>query len=260
MLDDLDDHYTARTHKKERLYLVQQLQALASEFSVRVSILGGDVHLAAVGRFYSNPKLEIPIDNDHRYMANIISSAIVNKPPPQAVANLLARRNKIHHLDQNTDETLMKFFDKGPGKANKTANFNHVTMPSRNWAMITENHTLTGALLNGTNGNTSNSHIPYASSENGNESIPKAKDGHSWLHKGELNAGTKHKAADNERHGKGTDGSLDVCIRVEMDQHDKAGKTQGYGMTIPLLVCDASAADSILRKRDAIPGAFNQRI
>lgn len=86
LLDDLDDHYTARTHKKERLQLVLDLQALAAEFSIRITILGGDVHLAAVGRFYSNPKLGIPAANDHRYMANIISSAIVNKPPP-AVGN-----------------------------------------------------------------------------------------------------------------------------------------------------------------------------
>jgi hypothetical protein len=42
LLDDLDDHYTARTHKKERLYLVEQLQALSAEFSVRITILGGD--------------------------------------------------------------------------------------------------------------------------------------------------------------------------------------------------------------------------
>jgi hypothetical protein len=81
-LDDLDDHYTARTHKKERLGLVLELQNLAAEFSVRISVLGGDVHLAACGRFYSNPKLGVPVIADHRYMANIISSAIVNKPPP----------------------------------------------------------------------------------------------------------------------------------------------------------------------------------
>merc|ERR1711964_838633 len=37
LLDDLDDHYTARTHKKERLFLIHQLQALASEFSVRIT-------------------------------------------------------------------------------------------------------------------------------------------------------------------------------------------------------------------------------
>ena len=256
LLDDLDDHYTARTHKKERLFIVKQLQALASEFSVRISILGGDVHLAAVGRFYSNPKLNVPISSDHRYMANIISSAIVNKPPPQAVANLLARRNKIHHLDQNTDETLIKFFDKDPDNANKTAKSNHVTMPSRNWSMITENSGTRQAL----NGNATNGHIAA-----GNEAVmhtdtvPQVKDGHSWLHKGEVDAGTTHKAANSATHGTDTDGSLDVMIRVEMDQHDKAGKTLGYGMTIPRLHYDG-AAETTLRKRDAIPGAFNQRI
>lgn len=82
LLDDLDDHYTSRTHKKERHDLVIELQKISADFSVRITILGGDVHLAACGRFYSNPQLGIPTIEDHRYMANIISSAIVNKPPP----------------------------------------------------------------------------------------------------------------------------------------------------------------------------------
>lgn len=242
MLDDLDDHYTARTHKKERTFLVHQLQALAAEFSVRISILGGDVHLAAVGRFYSNPKLNVPTIQDHRYMANIISSAIVNKPPPQAVANLLARRNKLHHLDLDTDETLMKFFDKDPGDSSKTSSSNHVTMPSRNWAMITENYA--GGMQNLTNANATNGTVAAVEE-------PKPKDGHSWLHSGEVDAGTKHKAANSETHGKGSDGSLDVCIRVEKDQHDKEGKTEPYGMTIPLLKYEG-AGDHHLRKRDAL--------
>ncbi|TVY48266.1 Uncharacterized protein LOCC1_G001283 [Lachnellula occidentalis] len=256
LLDDLDDHYTARTHKKERLMLVHQLQELASEFSVRVTILGGDVHLAAVGRFYSNPQLNVPIDQDHRYMVNIVSSAIVNKPPPQAVANLLARRNKLHHLDHNTDETLMKFFDKDPGTVSKTSNSNKVTMPSRNWAMLTENH-------HGThipNGHTTNGHANEGA-ETANpsvETIPRAKDGHSWLHKGEENAGTTHRAANSERHGRDNDGSLDVSIRVEVDQHDPEGKTQPYGMTIPTLVY-AGAAEQTLRKRDRLPGSSHGR-
>lgn len=260
LLDDLDDHYTARTHKKERLFLVQELQKLASEFSVRISILGGDVHLAAVGRFYSNPKLGIPIDNDHRYMANIISSAIVNKPPPSAVANLLARRNKIHHLDLDTDETLMNFFDKDPGNVNKTSSSNHVTMPSRNWAMITENSPNGAGLYGQTNGQT-NGHAPTNSAdENASlDELPKVKDGHHWLHKGERQAGTKHKAADMEQHGKASDGGLDICIRVEMDQHDKEGKTQVYGMSIPKLVHDGKV-EAHLRKRDAVQGAFHERV
>lgn len=252
LLDDLDDHYTARTHKKERLFLVQQLQALSADFSVRITVLGGDVHLAAVGRFYSNPKLNVPVAQDHRYMANIISSAIVNKPPPQAVANLLARRNKIHHLDQNTDETLMNYFDKDPGTSTKTANFNHVTMPSRNWAMITENSAPS------MNGIPQNGHAADAEGSS-RQSTPHPKDGHSCLHDGEVNAGTKHKAADEAQHGKGSDGSLDVAIRVEKDQHSKDGKTEHYGMTIPLLMYDGAAEDT-LRKRDAIQGAIAQRI
>jgi hypothetical protein len=138
LLDDLDDHYTARTHKKERHELMNMLQFLAETYSVRVTILSGDVHLAAIGRFYSHPRLQVPMAKDHRYMVNVISSAIVNKPPPGAVANLLARRNKIHHLDETTDETLMSIFDKDPGESSKKANWNQVTMPSRNWAMITE--------------------------------------------------------------------------------------------------------------------------
>jgi hypothetical protein len=169
LLDDLDDHYTAHQHKHERRELVHMLQTLAKTHSVRVTILGGDVHLGAIGRFYSNPKLGIPAESDFRYMPNIISSAITNKPPPQAVANLLARRNKIHHLDHDTDETLLEIFDKDPGHAmigksatngttatngtsngngtangvkveKKTSDSNHATMPSRNYAIIAESN------------------------------------------------------------------------------------------------------------------------
>ncbi|KAH8591574.1 hypothetical protein B0O99DRAFT_631791 [Bisporella sp. PMI_857] len=238
LLDDLDDHYTARTHKKERLFLVQQLQALASEFSVRISILGGDVHLAAMGRFYSNPKLNIPVSNDHRYMANVVSSAIVNKPPPQAVANLLARRNKIHHLDHDTDETLIKLFDKDPGKTCKTSSSNHVTMPSRNWAQITENKALEGH--NGTNGHVNGNGV-NGTGEAQPKTLPHTKNGHEWIHAGEVDAGTTHKAANATHHGRDHDGSLHVCIHVEKDQHDASGQTQGYGVSIPKLIYTGAA-------------------
>ena len=40
ILDDLDDHWTARSHKQERNWFVQELQELAAEKSVRVTILG----------------------------------------------------------------------------------------------------------------------------------------------------------------------------------------------------------------------------
>ena len=71
VLDDLDDHWTAKHHKRERNWLIEELQELALEKSVRITILGGDVHLAAVGQFYSNKKLGLPKDRDHRYMPNV---------------------------------------------------------------------------------------------------------------------------------------------------------------------------------------------
>ncbi|KAI0098765.1 hypothetical protein GGR51DRAFT_537409 [Nemania sp. FL0031] len=231
LLDDLDDHYTARTHKKERNALVERLQGLCAEFSVRLTILGGDVHLAALGRFYSNPNLHIPIEEDHRYMVNVISSAIVNKPPPTAIANLLASRNKIHHLNADTDETLLDLFDKDPGNSNKTRGSNHVTMPSRNYAILTENSPNNRNLP--TNGQ-SEQHDEQAAAN-----AFDGKDGHSYLHAGEDNAGTQHKASQFETHGKNNDGSLDCRICVEVDQHDKEGRTEPYGLTIPALKYEA---------------------
>ncbi|KAK7752864.1 hypothetical protein SLS62_005206 [Diatrype stigma] len=264
LLDDLDDHYTARTHKKERNALIERLQTVCAEFSVRLTILGGDVHLAALGRFYSNPNLHIPAEADHRYMVNVVSSAITNKPPPNAIANLLASRNKIHHLNPDTDETLLSLFDKDPGKSKKTRDSNHVTMPSRNYAILTENspnnhppgHAPSamngtangngnGAAMNGGDGaaetapediehhdvtdNTPNSNNPFD-----------GKDGHAYLHAGEEGAGTTHKAAADETHGAGHDGSLDCRIFVEVDQHDPDGRTLPYGLTIPVLNYEAS--------------------
>lgn len=65
------------------------------------------MHLAAVGQFYSNPKLNIPKDQDHRYMANVISSAIVNTPPPEMMGDILNKRNKTHHLDPEVTTSLI---------------------------------------------------------------------------------------------------------------------------------------------------------
>lgn len=221
LLDDLDDHYTARQHKRERRMLIQRLQELARSHNVRVTILGGDVHLAAIGRFYSNPKLNLAGENDHRFIVNVVSSAITNKPPPKAVANLLARRNKIHHLDRDCDETLMPFFDKQPGGQEKSAAWNKVTMPSRNYAILTEVVAPNG------DGNLEANSAKL-------DRLP--KDGHAPLHKGEVDAGTIHRAADGLTCASGMYGGLDVAIRVEIDPHDRSAATEGYGFSIPPLM------------------------
>lgn len=135
LLDDLDDHWTAKHHKRERNWFIQELQELAREKSVRITMLSGDVHLAAAAQFYSNPKLGLPKDRDHRYMPNVISSAIVNAPPPDTMADVLNKRNKVHHLDEETDEDMIPLFltdIDGRSRNNK-----HM-FPRRNWCSINE--------------------------------------------------------------------------------------------------------------------------
>ncbi|QIX01712.1 hypothetical protein AMS68_007229 [Peltaster fructicola] len=235
LLDDLDDHYTARTHKKERKQLVLRLQKLSQRTGVRITILGGDVHLAAMGRFFSKASLNIPVEQDFRFMPNIISSAITNHPPPQAVANLLARRNKVHHLDHDTDETLLEIFNEDPGKGReglqaKSADSNHATMPSRNFAIISESHSSTA----------SNGHVNGGNAEvNGVDATGEfapSKNPRQPMHRGELNAGTSHPAASGTTYtGLGGAHGLDVAYRVEIDHSDRQGRTQGYGLSIPAL-------------------------
>lgn len=95
----------------------------------------GDVHLAAIGQFYSNPKLELPKHKDFRYMPNIVSSAIVNTPPPDLMADVLNKRNKVHHLDKDTDENMIPMF--AHGVEGKARNNKHL-LPHRNWCSIRE--------------------------------------------------------------------------------------------------------------------------
>ncbi|CAN8101298.1 unnamed protein product [Discula destructiva] len=135
VLDDLDDHWTAKNHKAERKLVVEDLQDLAADRSLRVTILSGDVHLAAVGQFYSNPKLELAKHKDFRYMPNVISSAIVNTPPPDLMADVLNKRNKVHHLDKDTDEDMIPLFAEGVEGQPRN---NKRLLPHRNWCSIRE--------------------------------------------------------------------------------------------------------------------------
>jgi len=258
LLDDLDDHYTAHQHKHERRDLVHMLQNFSKTHSVRVTILGGDVHLAAVGRFYSNPKLGIAAEKDYRYMPNVVSSAITNKPPPQAVANLLAKRNKIHHLDHDTDETLLEIFNRDPGHGEepngvaksatngttngnvkkKTADANHATMPSRNYAIISESNAPPTATSSAAPPAPVAPHATDGGAAPAPTSTPPDRKANTRkpIHVGEQGAGTEHPAASGLR-PTGMCGAygLDVSIRVEISPSDREGHTDGYGFSIPAL-------------------------
>lgn len=83
----LDVHTRPRSYtanQKERNWFIDQLQRFAKIHRIRISFLSGDVHCAAVGVFKTlkaAKKSEIPPHEDHRYMVNIVTSAIVNTPP-----------------------------------------------------------------------------------------------------------------------------------------------------------------------------------
>ena len=68
-------------------------------------------------------------------MPNVISSAIVNTPPPDRLADLLNKRNRVHHLDLDTDENMIPIFTHdvtGKPRNNKRL------LNRRNWCSIRE--------------------------------------------------------------------------------------------------------------------------
>ncbi|KAJ7752003.1 hypothetical protein B0H16DRAFT_1663119 [Mycena metata] len=138
LLDDLNDHWTARSHKKERNWFIEQLQKFAKVHRIRITFLSGDVHCAAVGVFKTlkGKKPEIPPSDDHRYMVNIVTSAIVNTPPPNGVITMvssLATKNHktLHHLD--TDETMIPIFKTDTNDKPRKQKF---IMGRRNWCQV----------------------------------------------------------------------------------------------------------------------------
>jgi hypothetical protein len=241
-------------HKRERNQFIQRLQTFAADKQVRITILSGDVHLAAVGRFFSAPRLNIPQvklhlkpknydpynmpffkqNKDPRYMVNVISSAITNAPPPLAVANLMHRRNKNHFLDRHTQENLMGLFREDPqGRPRKCCS----TLPARNYVIITEHAGLI-AQNTGSNGN-------LTRDEKGSESTG----GTDVASDDTMKLYPDMKIAKTERGGTveqnisaaapatGTTRpfSIDVAFRVEIDSKDPEGRTKAYGFSIPAL-------------------------
>ncbi|KAI0086636.1 hypothetical protein BDY19DRAFT_986462 [Irpex rosettiformis] len=135
LLDDLNDHWTAKSHKRERNWFIEQLQHLAKTKRLRVTFLSGDVHCAAVGvlKTYVKGKKEqdIPPAQDRRYMLNVVTS----KPPNGVltmVGTLATKTHRtLHHLD--TDETMLPIFTHDPNGGSPK---NKYIMGRRNWCSV----------------------------------------------------------------------------------------------------------------------------
>ncbi|KAB5589360.1 hypothetical protein CTheo_7198 [Ceratobasidium theobromae] len=256
LLDDLEDHWAAAVHKAERNHLVQRLQTLSYAKQVRITILSGDVHLAAVGRFFSKAKFNVPQEKDHRYIVNVISSAITNAPPPEAIGDVLNTRNKLHRMDHYTDENLMDIFEESVnGSARR---FNKTCYTTRNYCVITRSDPSAGP--EATTAEELGEH--YAKQEANQGEQPKTslfgkmmrkdkRDGsppRSGVEKGEISGGTgtiakNVKGAQVEHDasalapatGTKVADALNISLRLEVDMKSPEGKTKAYGFSIPRL-------------------------
>ncbi|KAG8739435.1 hypothetical protein FRC11_000727 [Ceratobasidium sp. 423] len=256
LLDDLEDHWAAAVHKAERNHLVKRLQTLSYTKQVRITILSGDVHLAAIGRFFTKAKFDIAQEKDHRYMVNIISSAITNAPPPDAVADVLNARNKLHRLDHHTHENLMDIFEEGVDGSKRRVN--KTCYPARNYCIITRSDPsarpeATTAEEIGDNPAAQDTNVkeepkisPFAKIMRKNKhdgDSPK-----SAVEKGEISGGTGTIAKEVKGAQVGHDASalapatgtraidaLNISLRLEVDPKSPEGKTKAYGFSIPRL-------------------------
>jgi hypothetical protein len=135
LLDDLNDHWCANVHKKERNWLVMECQRAALESHLRVTFLSGDVHLAAVGCLFTYKRKLAPA-NDYRYMLNVVSSAIVNTPPPAGAAKMVGmlsgNKHRTLHKHQ-TDERMLPLFENDTDGKKLPKPF---TLPRRNYASV----------------------------------------------------------------------------------------------------------------------------
>ncbi|KAI8643106.1 hypothetical protein BD408DRAFT_365282 [Parasitella parasitica] len=121
LLDDMNDHWTASNHIAERRDFIRRLQTYAKETSRRVTFLGGDVHCCGAGRLFSKD-MTTKEEGDPYLMVQIISSAIVNAPPPQVLLAVLNQNSSYETFDGNIEERmyeLFKFSPNGNSRANK---------------------------------------------------------------------------------------------------------------------------------------------
>lgn len=85
LLDDVTDHWSSGVHEAEKAGLLTSMREIAQEEGARVTIISGDVHLAALTFLRSlGPAGRVP-GSDPGFMPQIVTSGIGNKPPADFV-------------------------------------------------------------------------------------------------------------------------------------------------------------------------------
>ncbi len=105
--DDLRDHWTSPPHKAERLRLVHRLLQ-ASENGTRVTILSGDVHVAAVGVIESDRTASA--NNNAQVITQLTSSGVVHPPPPGVALYFLEQAcQRVETIDRGITGSMHEF-------------------------------------------------------------------------------------------------------------------------------------------------------
>jgi PhoD related phosphatase len=105
--DDLRDHWTSPPHLQERLRLVHRLLRLSAQKTCRVTLLSGDVHVAAVGAVESD-RNDVP--PNARVINQLTSSGIVHPAPPAIARYFLEQACKqVETLDRGITATMYEF-------------------------------------------------------------------------------------------------------------------------------------------------------
>jgi hypothetical protein len=125
--DDLRDQWMSRTHKIERLRLIHRLLRFSQDKKCRVTIVSGDVHVAALGHISSQRDGGLA-QNEVNAINQLVSSAMVNVPPSETVTYLMERvaGGEVEEIDRDITAELQNF----PGT-------NRRLIGARNWLSLT---------------------------------------------------------------------------------------------------------------------------
>ena len=106
--DDLHDQWASYNHRTERLRLVHRLFDYADAKGARVTILSGDVHVAALGVVESARR---PVRWLHSNVINqLTSSPIVHPPPSRMVGYFLEQLGRdVKQIDRDVTAQMLEF-------------------------------------------------------------------------------------------------------------------------------------------------------
>ncbi|KAK1143795.1 hypothetical protein N8T08_006046 [Aspergillus melleus] len=139
VLDELRDQWTHESKDLERTYFIRTLQGIAHQKALRMTFLSGAVNVCGAGLVHDPAH-----PSDHKTMYQIISSAVVNSPPPSYIIKLLHGSNKPLYVPANghrstpsqptdTKEDMMEIFQ---SDVNGQSREHRKLMGRRNYAAI----------------------------------------------------------------------------------------------------------------------------